>query len=68
MDAAVGAGEAENLSAFVEAAVREKLRRSKRAGLYNAYLEASQDPAFMSDMSEVSGQLSGADGDGLRDA
>lgn len=67
-DAAVGAGAAENLSAFVEAAIEEKLRRTKRAELYGAYQEAAQDPAFMADMQALTAQFDAAAGDGLRDA
>jgi Arc/MetJ-type ribon-helix-helix transcriptional regulator len=67
-DAAVGSGEAENLSAFVEAAIEEKLRRSKRAKLYRAYDQAAQDPAFMADMHEVTARFDATSADGLRDA
>ncbi|HYD54267.1 MAG TPA: hypothetical protein VEA99_16650 [Gemmatimonadaceae bacterium] len=67
-DAAVRAGAAENLSAFVEAAIEEKLRRTRRAELYGAYQEAAQDPAFMADMRAVTTQFESAEGDGLRDA
>ena len=67
-DAAVGAGEAENLSAFVEAAIEEKLRRSMRAKRYRAYEEAAQDPEFMADMHEVTARFDATTADGLRDA
>ena len=67
-DAAVAAGEAENLSAFVETAIEEKLRRSKRARLYGAYVEAAKDPAFVAEMREVTAQFDSAAADGLRDA
>lgn len=67
-DAAVGAGEAKNLSAFVEAAIEEKLRRSKRAKLYGAYAQALRDPVFMADMRGVTAQFEAAAADGLRDA
>jgi Arc/MetJ-type ribon-helix-helix transcriptional regulator len=67
VDAAVKAGEIENQSAFVEAAIEEKLRRSKRAKLYRAYGAAAQDPAFMADMQAVSAQFDDVTGDGLRD-
>ena len=49
---AVADGLAPNLSAFVEAAIVEKLERSKRTRLYEAYAEAAQDPAFMADMDQ----------------
>lgn len=68
IDAAVRSGEVENQSAFVEAAIEEKLRRGKRAKLYRAYDAAARDPAFMADMQAVSAQLDGATADGLRDA
>lgn len=61
------AGEAESLSAYVESAIREKLRRDKRDRLYLAYREAALDPAFMADMSEVAAELDSTVGDGLRD-
>lgn len=64
---AVRAGEAENLSAFVEAAIQEKLLRGKRAKLYRAYEAAAQDPAFMADIRAVSAQLDAGTADGLRD-
>lgn len=66
--AAVFEGAAENLSAFVEQAIEEKLRRANRAKLYEAYAEAAQDPAFMSDMREVATGFEAVVGDGLRDA
>lgn len=62
----VQTGEAENLSAFVEQAIEEKLRRSKRQALYAAYQEAARDPEFMADMDEVTREFSVADSDGLR--
>jgi Arc/MetJ-type ribon-helix-helix transcriptional regulator len=67
-NAAVGAGEAENLSAFVEAAIEEKLRRGKRERLYSAYQEAAQDPAFMGEMREVTAAFDHTGTDGLRDS
>lgn len=68
VDAAVKAGEVENQSAFVEAAIEEKLRRGRRAKLYRAYGAAAQDPAFMADMRTVAAQFDRATADGLRDA
>lgn len=67
-EAAVEAGGAVNLSAFVEEAVQEKLRRSRRSQLYAAYAEAAQDAAFMADMREATLASDAAIGDGLRDA
>jgi Arc/MetJ-type ribon-helix-helix transcriptional regulator len=67
VDAAVDAGEAANMSAFVETAIQEKLRRSKRERLYGAYQEAAQDTAFMADMYAVSAQFEATSADGLSD-
>lgn len=61
----VQAGQAENLSAFVEDALEEKVRRTRRAALYAAYAEAANDPAFLRDMDDVSNRFSNADTDGL---
>jgi hypothetical protein len=61
----VQAGEAENLSALVEAALEEKLRRTRRAALYGAYEAAAQDAEFMSDMRSVSEQFEPSASDGL---
>ena len=63
--AVVQAGVAENLSAFVEQAVEEKLLRTKRAALYAAYDEAQHDPAFAADMNAVTKSFATADNDGL---
>lgn len=67
LGAAVRAGDAENLSAYVEAAIEEKLRRSRRDELYDAYRSASQDAAFMADMRGVAKDFKRAVADGLRD-
>lgn len=61
----VSAGEAENLSAFVELAIEEKIRRTKRAALYESYAAAASDPQFMDDMRSVSLSFEDAVGDGL---
>lgn len=61
----VQAGEAENLSAFVESAVEEKLRRTKRAALYAAYEEAAQDREFMARMNGVTQSFAATEADGL---
>lgn len=65
VDAAVGAGIAPNRSAFVEAAVEEKLTRTRRTTLYQAYAAAAQDPAFLADMQAVDVAFDHAAGDGL---
>lgn len=61
----VRSGDAENLSAFVESAVEEKLRRTKQAVLYAAYEEAAQDDQFMARMSSVTRGFAGTEADGL---
>jgi Arc/MetJ-type ribon-helix-helix transcriptional regulator len=43
-------GEAPSASAFVEEAIRDKLRERRRVRLYEAYEEASRDPAYMREM------------------
>ncbi|MCA2987093.1 hypothetical protein [Gemmatimonas sp.] len=63
--AAVADGLAPNLSAFVEAAVIEKLRRSRRARLYEAYAVAANDPAFMADMEQLTTAYDATAADGL---
>jgi hypothetical protein len=65
--AAVREGGAENLSAYVEAAIEEKLRRSRRGELYDAYQDAARDAAFMADMRGVARDFTRAVADGLRD-
>lgn len=65
--AAVREGGAENLSAYVEAAIEEKLRRSRRDELYDAYSAASHDAHFMADMRGVAKDFKRAVADGLRD-
>lgn len=65
VDDAVGAGLAPNRSAFVEAAVQEKLTRTRRATLYQAYAAAAQDPAFLADMRAVETAFDRTVDDGL---
>ena len=65
---AVAEGHAENASAFVEDAVTEKLRRSRRAALYAAYEEAAQDAVFRADMEATARAFDVAAKDGLGDA
>jgi len=64
---AVREGGTENLSAYVEAAIEEKLRRSRRDELYDAYQAASHDAHFMSDMRGVVKDFRRAAADGLHD-
>jgi hypothetical protein len=61
----VTAGRAENLSAFVEAAVEEKVRRTRREDLYSAYAEAAADESFRESMTLVSRQFEPSESDGL---
>lgn len=63
--AMVQSGRAENLSAFVEAAVEEKVRRTKRAALYAAYESAAKDAGFQKSMSDVARVFAISDADGL---
>lgn len=61
----VQSGGAENLSAFVEAAVQEKVRRTKRAALYASYESAANDVEFRNSMSDATREFSNSDADGL---
>ncbi|MGH8102802.1 MAG: hypothetical protein ACREIW_16010 [Chthoniobacterales bacterium] len=61
----VRAGAAENLSAFVESALEEKLEQTKRAALYAAYEEAAQDKEFMARMNSVTRSFAATEGDGF---
>ena len=61
----VQSGEAENLSAFVESALEEKIIRAKRMALYAAYAEAANDESFSQDMRDVSRSFAATDTDGL---
>lgn len=66
-EAAVRAGQAENLSAFVERSITEQLQRDRRAVLKAAYAKAARDPAFLADMESISRDLDPASPDGLGD-
>ena len=61
----VDAGAADNLSAFVESALEEKVRRTRRASLYAAYEAAARDERFMRDMRDIARVFASADRDGL---
>lgn len=61
----VSSGKADNLSAFVEMAVEEKIRRTKRAELYAAYAAAARDQDFQETMSKVEGAFEASTSDGL---
>ncbi len=62
---AVGQGHAPNQSAFVEVAIREKLQRTKRAHLNDAYARAAVDPTFLADMDSISVAYESTASDGL---
>ena len=64
---AVAQGLAPNLSAFVEEALEEKLRRTRRATLYAAYEDAAKDSCFVAEMDEVDRSFGVALRDGLGD-
>lgn len=65
IDAAVADGQALNVSAFIEAAVQEKLTRLTGARLYAAYDAAAHDPGFASDMAAVNEAFAATSADGL---
>ncbi len=58
-------GGAENLSAFVEATIEEKVQRAKQAALNEAYALAAKDPAFRADTNAVASDFAATDRDGL---
>jgi Arc/MetJ-type ribon-helix-helix transcriptional regulator len=60
-------GETPSANAFVEEALRLKLRQVRRARLYAAYEEASQDPEFLADMEATTLAFDATAGDGLAD-
>ncbi|HEX8211520.1 MAG TPA: hypothetical protein VF584_15215 [Longimicrobium sp.] len=60
-------GEAPSAHAFVEDALRLKLREVRRARLYAAYEEASQDPEFLADMEAPTRAFDATAGDGPAD-
>ncbi len=62
---AVQQGVAQNQSAFVESAIREKLERTKRTRLYDAYAAAAADPAFVEEMMRDVVAFDGTVSDGL---
>jgi Arc/MetJ-type ribon-helix-helix transcriptional regulator len=60
-------GETPSANAFVEEALRLKLREVRRAKLYAAYHEASLDPEFLADMEATTRAFDATAGDGLAD-
>lgn len=63
----VEAGEAPSANAFVEDALRSKLREVRRARLYAAYEQASRDPEFLADMDATTRAFEVTVADGLSD-
>lgn len=62
--AVVRSGEAPSANAFVEEAVKERLRERRRERVYAAYAEAAQDPGFMMEMQETDQAFEVTVGDG----
>jgi hypothetical protein len=62
---AVANGAAESQNAFVEDALRRRLKELRRAKVYSAYEEAAQDPIFMEDMRSISEAFDGTVRDGF---
>jgi Arc/MetJ-type ribon-helix-helix transcriptional regulator len=62
---AVREGRAESASAFVEEAIREQLRWTRRRNLYQSYAEAARDPAFAGDLDDTARAFDTAIADGL---
>lgn len=62
---AVREGRAESASAFVERAIREQLRWTRRQLLYQSYAEAAHDPAFSDDVDDTGRAFDAAVADGL---
>src|SRR5688572_32922057 len=50
---AVREGRAENASAFVEQAIREQLRWTRRQVLHQSYADAARDPAFSENVDDT---------------
>lgn len=65
MKQAIEEGAAPNASAFVEDAIRMKLREVRRERLYAAYAEAAQDPGFLAEMESTTRAFEGTVDDGL---
>ena len=63
---AVRQGRAESASAFVERAIREQLRWTKRQVLHQSYAEAARDPSFSDDVDDTVRAFDTAIADGLR--
>jgi Arc/MetJ-type ribon-helix-helix transcriptional regulator len=62
---AVRDGRAESASAFVEQAIREQLRWTRRQILHQSYAEAARDPAFSEDVDDTARAFDTAIADGL---
>lgn len=66
--AVVKAGDSPSANAFVEEAVKERLRERRRERVYAAYAEAAQDQKFMKEMLETDRIFDVTVGDGIRQA
>lgn len=62
---AVADGAAESQNAFVEDAIRRRLKELRREKVYSAYEEAAHDPIFMEDMRSISEAFDGTVRDGF---
>ena len=63
---AVREGRAESASAFVDEAIRDHLRGTRRQVLYQSYAQAARDPAFAEDVDDTVRAFDTATADGLR--
>lgn len=63
--AAVAAGAAPSVNAFVEDAIVERLKELRRERLYAAYAQAAADPEYVAEMAELEGDFDAAAADGL---
>src|SRR5688572_27750982 len=62
---AVREGRAESASAFVDEAIREQLRWTRRQVLHQSYAAAARDPAFAEDVDDTTRAFDTAIADGL---
>ncbi len=59
-------GDAPSQSAFVEEALRQKLKEAKREKRRRALLAASKDPLFLADVAEIEKEFAFADAESAR--
>lgn len=62
---AVREGRVESASAFVERAIREQLRWTRRQALTQSYAEAARDSAFVDDVDDTARAFDATIADGL---